>query len=84
MDLKPFFNQYLRDVRIPVFEYKIQKDVLKYRWNNVVDNFEMPMEIIIDEKSTRIYPSTQWKEININSEQQPLSITSAMTAMYLF
>ncbi len=67
IDLKPFFNQYLRDIRIPILEYKIEKNILKYKWTNVVDGFEMPIEIIIDEKSERIYPSSQWKEINLNS-----------------
>ena len=68
MDLKPFFNQYLRDVRIPVLEHKIEKNILKYKWTNVVDGFEMPMEIIVDEKSKKIYPSSEWKEINLNSD----------------
>ena len=35
-DLNPFFNQYLRDTRIPVLEYKISEGKLYYKWNNVV------------------------------------------------
>jgi len=68
MDLKPFFNQYLRDIRIPVLEYKIEKGILKYRWNKIVDGFEMPMEIIVGKKNKRIYPSSKWKEINLNTD----------------
>ena len=33
MNLKPFFDQYLRDVRIPVFEYYIKGNELSFRWN---------------------------------------------------
>ena len=48
MDLKPFFDQYLRDSRIPVFEYRIQDGMLLYRWTNCVNNFNMPINIIVN------------------------------------
>ena len=41
IDLKTFFEQYLYNKRIPIFEYKIQKEgreyVLLYRWNAIKD-----------------------------------------------
>ena len=40
------FDQYLRTIKIPVFEYKIEDKKLKYRWNNVVEGFNMPVTII--------------------------------------
>ena len=68
MDLNPFFNQYLRDIRIPVLEYLFNNKVLKFRWVNVVDNFEMPIEVIVKDKSIRIFPSKDWKELDVKSE----------------
>src|SRR5688572_1926281 len=42
-NLTPVFDQYLRDVRIPLLETKIEKNKLTYRWNNVVNSFDMPI-----------------------------------------
>lgn len=56
LDLKAIFNQYLRDIRIPIFEYRIQenKDTgeasLSYRWRNCVKGFAMPLKVTIDGK----------------------------------
>jgi len=67
MDLKPFFDQYLRDIRIPLLEYKIVEGKIHYRWDNVVDNFNMPIDIIVTDHNEglqnkiRIYPSIKWK-----------------------
>ena len=67
MDLSKVFDQYLRDVRVPVFEYEITNGELKYRWNNVIDGFDMPIEVIIDGKNTIINPSTEFKKIPIKN-----------------
>ncbi len=59
LDLKPFFDQYLRDVRIPVFEYTIKDNQLTYRWNNCVRGFNMPLRIYIDGVSYTVTPTTR-------------------------
>ena len=68
MNLNPFFNQYLRDNRIPTLQYSIENNVLKFRWSDVVDNFEMPIELVVNEKNIRIFPSKDWKELKLKSE----------------
>ncbi len=67
MDLSKVFDQYLRDYRVPIFEYEITNGELKYRWNNVIDGFDMPIEVIIDGKNTIINPSTEFKKIPIQN-----------------
>ncbi|MBN97281.1 MAG: peptidase M1 [Flavobacteriaceae bacterium] len=62
-DLNPFFNQYLRDTRIPVLEYKITQGKLNYRWNNVVSGFDMPVEIAGKQRTFWIYPRESWNAI---------------------
>ena len=62
MDLSKVFDQYLRDYRVPVFEYKINNGELNYRWSNVIDGFNMPVEVIIDGKSKLLYPSEKFKK----------------------
>jgi len=60
-DLKFVFDQYLRDIRIPKFEYKIDDKSFYYRWSNVIDNFDMPLDVVINGESTRLYPRYEWK-----------------------
>ena len=68
-DLSTFFNQYLRDIRIPSFEYRIEDGVLTYRWVNVIEKFTMPLEIEALEKKIILYPETTKKSIKINSDK---------------
>jgi aminopeptidase N len=65
LDLSSFFNQYLRDVRIPILEYLIKDDQLKYRWSNCIKEFNMPVKVFFDEKTEWLYPDTKWKKVVI-------------------
>ena len=67
MDLSKVFDQYLRDYRVPVLEYEINDGMLNYRWNNVIDGFDMPIEVIIDGKNTLLYPTSKFKKIPIKN-----------------
>jgi hypothetical protein len=65
MNLTPFFNQYLRTVKIPVFEYSAEETALKYRWNNCVDGFAMPLKVKIGESEKWLKPQAEWSELKI-------------------
>ena len=67
LDLHSFFNQYLRDVRIPTLEYNIDKNILHYRWINVVEGFEMPIEFESNKQWQWLYPTVSWQTKAINS-----------------
>ena len=69
IDLSSVFDQYLRDIRIPVLEYEINDGFLKYRWNNVIENFKMPVKIIIDETPLVINPTKNYKKIAFASDE---------------
>ena len=68
IDLTEFFDQYLRDVRIPILEYSIIDNVLKYRYINIVDKFDMPIQVNIDGKDQWIFPDAEWKSMPIKSK----------------
>ncbi|MEC8723595.1 MAG: M1 family metallopeptidase [Bacteroidota bacterium] len=68
-DLNPFFNQYLRDTRIPVLEYKISEGKLYYKWNNVVSGFDMPVEIAGKQRTFWIYPRESWNAIDFDDSE---------------
>jgi aminopeptidase N len=65
-DLSAFFDQYLRDTRIPTLEYKIEAGELQFRYTNIVDGFDMPIEARINGEMKWIFPSGDWKSIAVN------------------
>jgi len=64
LDLSSFFNQYLRDKRIPILEYRKNKTNYEYRWSNVIQTFSMPIKVALDGKEMWLNPTTKWKTIN--------------------
>ncbi|MFI1745509.1 M1 family metallopeptidase [Thalassobellus sediminis] len=74
IDLTSFFNQYLRDIRIPTLEYSHKKRTLKYRWTNIVDGFDMPIQIKIGNEDKWIYPKSEWQTIETPSSKMPIII----------
>ena len=60
LDLKSFFDQYLRDIRIPTFEYKVQGNNLEYRWTNCVPDFNMPLKVTVNGKQQWLKPQAEW------------------------
>ena len=65
INLKPFFDQYLRDVRIPVFEYYVDGNELTFRWNNCVQEFDMPLKIWVDGTAMTVKPSTRFSTVKL-------------------
>ena len=76
INLTPVFDQYLRDIRIPVLEYQLQKNTLSYKWTNVVKGFKMPVRIFINDNPRWIYPTSKiqakiLKVTNLSFEVDP-------------
>ena len=65
-DLSAFFNQYLRDTRIPTLEYKMDDGKLQYRYTNIVDDFDMPIEATIDGTLQWLFPTNNWQTLTVN------------------
>jgi len=63
LPLQGFFDQYLRDTRIPVLEYKSSGKKLRYRYTQVVDGFAMPVRVRINGgELMTIQPTAEWSE----------------------
>jgi aminopeptidase N len=74
IDLKPVFDQYLRDIRIPVFEYSVKGDSLSFRWNNCIPGFTMPLKIWVSGKETFINPKTVYNTIKLETENAVIKV----------
>ena len=67
IDLSRIFDQYLRDYRIPVFEYEINNGILSYRWNDVIEGFDMPIEVKIDGETKLLQPTNKFQKLKIKN-----------------
>ncbi len=63
LDLAPFFDQYLRDIRIPTFEYKFKDNILSYRWTNCVPGFTIPVKVTLNGKEQWLKPQAEWTNL---------------------
>ncbi len=66
LKLDGFFDQYLRTTQIPTFNAIVKNNVLKYRWENCVPNFSIPLEIEINNKKYVVHPSLDWQTLKVN------------------
>ena len=63
VDLSRVFAQYLNTTRVPVLEYRIDTTRVAYRWANVVDGFDMPVDVALSSAPAefrRVKPTTSW------------------------
>ena len=74
MDLKPFFDQYLRDIRIPVFEYQIKDGELTFRWNNCVQGFNMPLKIYASGEEIILKPTSRFNTVKLPAGTRAITV----------
>ena len=66
-DLSKIFDQYLRTTKIPELEYQLTRNAaadgynVKYKWNNTIDGFAMPVRIVADNKPIWLTPGKDFK-----------------------
>ena len=68
VDLGPVFDQYVRDARIPILSYRLDQDKLYYRYDNVIEDFEMPMRISVRGTDQWLNDaSDQWNSVPVKA-----------------
>ncbi|MGB5429335.1 M1 family metallopeptidase [Eudoraea sp.] len=68
IDLTAFFNQYLRTTQIPVLEFSLQNNAIKYRYTNIVRDFDMPVRIKVNDHEQWLFPKAEWQTENLNNK----------------
>jgi len=77
------FDQYLRTVQIPSFEYYLKDGKAFYRFSDCVKGFNLPLTLKNDGvKTLKIIPSENWQEINLSAGQDVLFSKLAIEFMY--
>jgi len=74
LDLKGFFNQYLRSIKIPVLEYKVEGKKLHYKWTNTVDDFVMPIQIESNGQPRWISPTVKNQTLKLKSKNSKIVV----------
>jgi aminopeptidase N len=74
IDLTAFFNQYLRDVRLPTLEYYIKNRTLHYKWSTTVANFNMPVQVKLDADAVWLKPNTDWQTLKLKTKNVKLVV----------
>ena len=74
INLQRFFDQYLRDTRIPIFEYYLKGDELTFRWNNCVRGFDMPLRILVSSKPLNISPRQMFSTIKLDTKDAEIKV----------
>ncbi len=63
LDLKTFFQQYLRTTDIPKLEYNVKDNELNFRFTNVVNGFTLPIAVTGGAKQLVINPTGEWQKV---------------------
>jgi aminopeptidase N len=74
IELEPFFDQYLRDTRIPTFEYVLLDGKMRYRWSNCVDGFQMKLKVYINGQTHWIQPQQKWQDLGLEEPIRTVSV----------
>jgi len=82
-NLSPFFDQYLRDYRIPVFEYSVKENELLFRWSNCVRQFDMPVKVYLSGKEKWLYPTSRWSAVKIELKNSVLTTDPDFYVAYM-
>lgn len=67
IDLSKVFEQYLEHKNPPTLEIKKDKKGFIYRWNCDVTNFNMPLQVYINQKLINLKPSSNWQYVKASS-----------------
>ena len=78
LKLDGFFDQYLRDARKPVLQYKLdlkRGKILDYRWVDCVEGFDMPIKIKYNNTVLTLHPTSSWSSINLEEKTEGIIVS---------
>jgi aminopeptidase N len=65
-DFRPVFEQYLYYPSLPVLEIRHEGETVAFRWKTDVNDFDMPLEVRVNDSEHTIYPKTDWQSEALN------------------
>ncbi len=84
-DYSKVFDQYLRTIQIPDFEFTLNQSKTKvtYRYSHCIKGFNLPL-VLKDNKGkvVKVYPTDQWKSSVVTPQQASLFTEVGIEKMY--
>lgn len=77
------FDQYLRSVRIPQFEYYYKRGMLWYRWTNAVEGFNLQLNFTSKAGSFTLMPTTTWQSVSRKKTKNAIDNTYLERMYYI-
>jgi aminopeptidase N len=74
IDFSKVFDQYLRTTQIPVLEYQVIGQELKYRFTNCIAGFTMPLKVTWGNAVQWIHPTESWNTLTTKSAPGTFSV----------
>lgn len=74
IDFSKVFDQYLRTIKVPEFQYSISGGKLSYRWENVIDGFAMPLRVMLGSESVILEPTTSTQILDMPAGVDTISV----------
>ena len=65
-----FAEQYFYSPNQPQLEYYQTNDEFYFKWNNVNENFVMPLDILVNGKEIRVIPTKKYQSFKISKHSQ--------------
>ena len=72
--LTQFWEQYLRTTMIPNLQYSIQLNQLRYRYTDIIQDFDMPVQVKVNGVLNWIQPTSAWKTLENNGKIKTLDV----------
>ncbi|GLX78942.1 hypothetical protein tinsulaeT_22820 [Thalassotalea insulae] len=66
-DFEKTFDQYLYFNHLPVLETREKENTVEYWWKSDVAEFDMPIDVIIDGQTLRLYPTVNKQKFHFKS-----------------
>jgi aminopeptidase N len=77
-DFTMLFDQYLRDIRIPVLQWQVKGKKLQYRWTNCIKGYTVAVQAFVNETPTWLNPSTEWKSLDLPAPATPSAVQNGL------
>ena len=78
-DLSKFFDQYLRQTRIPVLEYRLKGKRLIYRWAECIPDYDAPVRVSIDGGLAQwLETGTSWTTTKLKKKITSVTVDSEL------
>ena len=72
LTLEPFFNQYLRTAQLPRLVFERAGNRLRFRFEECIENFQMPVKIYLNGGTKWITPTTEWQSVRYTAAENPI------------